>query len=91
MIANKNQLKKALNERKENIKFKTVINEVRDDRQLGILRDVGTKIQTNAFTIATQVEGRGIIDSHVWYNDIDVINNMIKFKRANIQIEIVEV
>jgi len=93
MIANKNQLKKALKERKDSIKFKTIVNEVRNDRQLGILRDVGSKIQTNAFTIATEVEGRGIIDSHVWYDEIDVIDNIIKFKEkfGNIQIEIVEV
>lgn len=93
MIANKNQLKKALKERKDNIKFKTIVNEIRNDRQLGILRNVGTKIQTNAFTIETNTEEKGLIDSWVWYDNIDVSNNIIKFKEkfGNIQIEIVEV
>lgn len=93
MIANKNQLKKALKENKEKIKFRTLINEIREDRQLGVLRNTGTKVQTNAFTIETNTLEKGIIDSWVWYNDIDVKNNIIKFKEkfGNIQIEIVEV
>ena len=56
MILNKNQLKQALKERKEHIKFKTIVNEVRDDRQLRVLRNAGTKTQTNAFTIETTTE-----------------------------------
>ena len=91
MIANKNQLKKALKERKDTIKFKTIYNYAKEGYQVGVLRNVGSKIQTNAFTIETQKDNGDIVDSWTWYDSIEVENNIITYKGNDIQIEIVEI
>ena len=91
MIANKNQLKKALKERKDSIKFMTLVNEVREDRAVGIIRNAGTKQQTNAFTIETEKEDGTIVDSYTWYDMVDIKDNIIQFKKAPITIKILEV
>lgn len=92
MINSKNALMKALREDKSKIKFKTIRNSNWPLR-VGVVRNAGTKLQTNCFTIETEKEDGKIVDSHVWLNEIDVKNNVITFKEkyGDIQIEIIEV
>lgn len=75
MINNKNQLKKALKENKENLIFLTTFNEHKPEHE-GIKRKAA-KIQSNAFTLATEKDGV-IIDSWIYLNDIEVQDNQIK-------------
>ena len=91
MINSKNELKRKLKECKDKIKFKTIENHCKEGFQVGILRDVGGKIQTNAFTIKTKKENGEIVDSWVYYEHIDVANNIITYKDVPIKIEIIEV
>lgn len=90
MINNKNQLKTKLKENKNTIKFKTLENHAKEGFQVGIIRNVGTKIQTNAFTIETMKDNGSLVDSWVYYSDIEINNNIIKYKNAPITIEIIE-
>ena len=77
MIKNRNQLKIRLKEDKESLLFETIMNRQRPEL-VGIKRKVG-KVQTNAFTLLTEKEGK-IIDSWVYYNDnVKVENNMISY------------
>ena len=89
MINSKSELKRRLKECKDKIKFKTLESYI--DFQVGVLRDAGEHIQTNAFTIKTQKSNGEIVDSWIYYEDIDVANNIISYKDANIKIEIIEV
>ena len=58
---------------------------------MGIVRNAGTEIQTNAFTIETEKENGEKVNSWTWYKDIDIKNNMIIYKNADIKIEILQV
>lgn len=91
MINSKSQLKKVLKENKESIKFKTIENHEKEGFQVGIIRDVGEIVQTNAFTIRTQKENGETVNSWVYYNDIEIDNNIISYKNFKIKIEIMEV
>jgi len=90
MIKSKNELKKILKENKNKVKFKTIENQAKIGFQVGIIREVGSKIQTNAFTIRTKKDDGNITDSWVYYNEIDVLNNIITYKSGLIKIEILE-
>lgn len=91
MINSKNELKRRLAENKDNIKFRTIVNNCRKGYQVGIVRNAGTIIQTNAFTIESCKENGEKINSWTWYKDIDIKNNMIIYKNVDIKIEILEV
>jgi len=90
MINSKNELKRKLQENKNNINFKTIENHCKEGFQVGIIRKVGTKIQTNAFTIATFSDEKWH-DSWIYYDDIEIKNNIINYKNAPIKIEIIEI
>lgn len=91
MINSKNELKRRLAENKGSIKFMTIENHCKEGFMVNIVRNVGTEIQTNAFTIETVKENGAKINSWVWYKDIDVKDNMIIYKTADIKIKILEV
>lgn len=91
MINSKNELKRRLAENKGSIKFMTIENHCKEGFMVNIVRNVGTEIQTNAFTIETVKENGAKVDSWVWYKDIDVKNNMIIYKTGDIKIKILEV
>ena len=91
MINSKNELKRKLIENKDGIKFKTIENHCKEGFQVGIVRNAGTEIQTNAFTIETEKENGEKVNSWTYYKDIDIKNNMIIYKNADIKIEILEV
>lgn len=93
MIENKNQLKKALKERKENLIFKTIMN-LHKPQLVGTIRKANI-VQTNAFTLLTTKENGEIVDSWIYYNNnIEIKNNIISFLDTNktpfIQINIIE-
>lgn len=81
MINSKNELKRKLTENKDGIKFRTIENHC----------NAGGIIQTNAFTIETYKENGEKVNSWTLYKDIDIKNNMIIYKNADIKIEILEV
>lgn len=94
MIKNKNQLKIALKERKDNLIFETIRNDVKPER-VGTQRKAN-KVQTNAFTLLTKKENGEIVDSWTYYNsNIKIENNIISYldSKGNpfIQIKILEV
>lgn len=91
MINSKNELKRRLAENKDSIKFMTIENHCKEGFMVSVIRNVGTQIQTNAFTIETVKENGAKVDSWVWYKDIDVKDNMIIYKTADIKIKILEV
>ncbi len=91
MINSKNELKRRLAENKDSIKFMTMENHCKEGFMVNIIRNAGTQIQTNAFTIETVKENGAKVDSWVWYKDIDVKDNMIIYKTADIKIKILEV
>lgn len=91
MINSKNELKRRLAENKGSIKFMTIENHCKEGFMVNIIRNAGTQIQTNAFTIETVKENGAKVDSWVWYKDIDVKNNMIIYKTGDIKIKILEV
>lgn len=88
MIANKNQLIKALKE-KRNLSFTTIRNNEKDGYMVGVKRKPGTIVQTNAFTIATQKNGE-FINSWIYLNEIEVKNGIIKYKKFDIEIAVME-
>lgn len=88
MINSKYALKRKLKENKNNIKFKTI--EHPTSFQLGIVRNAGEFIQTNAFTIET-LKDNELKNSWVYYDEIDIKNNIISYKYHNIKIEIIEI
>jgi hypothetical protein len=87
MIKTKADLKRAL-QAKRTLTFTTIKNAEKPELE-GITRTVGTVTQGNAFTLATPKNG-GIVDSWLWYNEIDVKNNIIKYKNFDIEILINE-
>lgn len=91
MINSKNELKRRLAENKGSIKFMTIENHCKEGFMVNIVRNVGTEIQTNAFTIETVKENGAKINSWVWYKDIDVKDNMIIHKSGDVKIKILEV
>ena len=88
MIKTKADLQRAL-QAKRPLTFTTIKNAEKPELE-GITRAVGTIVQGNAFTLATPKNG-GIVDSWLWYNEIDVKNNVIKYKKFDIEILINEV
>lgn len=87
MIRTKANLQRALKARKP-LTFTTIRNAEKPELE-GITRTVGTIIQGNAFTLATPKNG-GVVNSWLWYNEIDVKNNVIKYKKFDIKILINE-
>lgn len=90
MINSKADLKRKLNEDKSKLKFKTIINHCKEGYMVGIIRNAGDIIQGNAFTIETFKDDGKRVNSWTYYADIDVKNNIIKYKNADIEIEILE-
>lgn len=90
MINSKAELKRKLNENKNNLKFKTIVNHCKEGFMVGITRNAGDIIQGNAFTIETYKEDGKRVNSWTYYKDINVKNNMIIYKDVDIQIEIIE-
>lgn len=90
MINSKNELKRKLAKNKDGIKFMTIENHCKEGFMVGVVRNAGTQIQTNAFTIETIKDNGAKIDSWTWYKDIDVKNNIIIYKDAPIKIKIIE-
>lgn len=94
MIRTKADLQRAL-KAKTPLTFTTIKNAEKPEFE-GITRTVGTVVQGNAFTLATEkqngynINDKKIVDSWIWYNDIDVKNNVIKFKKFDIEIRINE-
>ena len=94
MIKSKADLQRAL-QAKRPLTFTTIKNECKPELE-GITRTVGTIVQGNAFTLATEkqngynINDKKIVDSWIWYCDIDVKNNVIKYKKFNIEILIKE-
>lgn len=94
MIKNKNQLKIALKERKDNLIFETIMN--RQKPQLVGTKRKANKVQTNAFTLLTTKENGEVVDSWIYYNDnVQVKDNIMSYLDENgkpfIQIKILEV
>lgn len=93
MIKNKNQLKIALKERKDNLIFETIMN--RQKPQLVGTKRKANKVQTNAFTLLTTKENGEVVDSWTYYNYVEVKNNIISYLDNDgnpfIQIKILEV
>ena len=58
MINSKNELKRKLAENKDGIKIMTIENHCKEGFMVNIIRNAGTEIQTNAFTIETEKENR---------------------------------
>ncbi|MGM9881479.1 MAG: hypothetical protein ACI31S_01395 [Bacilli bacterium] len=90
MINSKSELKRKLAENKDGIKFMTIENHCKEGFMVGVVRNVGTQIQTNAFTIETVKDNGAKIDSWTWYKDIDVKDNMIIYKSGDVKIKILE-
>lgn len=94
MIKTKADLQRALQAKKP-LTFTTIKNAEKPELE-GITRTVGTIVQGNAFTLATEkqngynINDKKIVDSWIWYNEIDVKNNVIKFKKFDIEIRINE-
>lgn len=65
------------------IKFLTIKNSVLPD-EVGTVRELGQTQQTNAFTIKREQKGK-MVDSYVWYDQIDVKNNHVIFKKIGIE------
>lgn len=94
MIKNKNQLKIALKERKDNLLFETIMN-LHKPELVGTKRKAN-KVQTNAFTLLTKKENGEIIDSWVYYSDtVQVKDNIMSYLdnqgKPFIQIKILEI
>lgn len=94
MVKNKNQLKIALKERKDNLLFETIRNDVKPER-IGTKRKAN-KVQTNAFTLLTTKENGEVVDSWVYYDqNIEIKNNIITYfdikGQPFIQIKILEI
>ena len=87
MIRTKADLQRALQAKKP-LTFTTVKNAEKPALE-GLTRTIGTVVQGNAFTLATPKNG-GIVDSWIWYADIEVKNNIIKYKKFDIEILINE-
>ena len=88
MVNSKNALMKILKSNKEKIQFENV----RHWRswQVGIIREVGDIVQSNAFTIKTKRDNE-YINSWVYLSDIEVKNNIITYKNnKDIEIRIIE-
>ena len=85
MIRTKADLQRALQAKKP-LTFTTVKNAEKPELE-GITRTVGTVVQGNAFTLATPKNG-GVVDSWIWYSEIDVKNDVIKYKKFDIFIYI---
>lgn len=90
MINSKNELKRKLAKDKDSIKFMTTENHCKEGFMVNVIRNAGTQIQTNAFTIETIKENGVKVDSWVWYKDIDVKDNTIIYKAGDIKIKILE-
>lgn len=94
MIKTKADLQRAL-KAKAPLTFTTIKNAEKPELE-GITRTVGTVIQGNAFTLATEkqngynINDKKIVDSWIWYSEIEVKNNIIKYKKFNIEIHINE-
>lgn len=87
MITSKKQLIEALKQQK--IKSFTTIENGCTGLFIGVERQAGDKIQTNAFTILTPTP-QGAQNSWVYLNEIEITNNIIKYKNFPIQIKINE-
>ena len=91
MIKNKNQLKKALKEKKETLLFVTLKNSNKPELE-GKERKANI-VQTNAFTLLTP-KGGELVDSWVYYKDIKVNDNIISYLDEHndpiIEIKIIE-
>jgi len=91
MINSKSKLLKRLRGDNSKIKFKTIENHCKEGFQVGIVRECGSIIQTNAFTIKTRKDDGEIVNSWCYFSDINIKNNIIEYKNAPIKIEIIEV
>lgn len=76
MIINKNQLKKALKERKENILIKRVFNMDKNNKIPEGSTATVEKVQTNAFTLKYNCLDR---ESWVYFENIEVKENYILY------------
>ena len=88
MINSKKALMEILKTNKEKIQFENIRHW--RNWQVGIIREVGDIIQTNAFTIKTKRDN-DYVNSWVYLSDIEVKNNTITYKNNDsIEIRIIE-
>lgn len=88
MIKTKADLQRALQAKKP-FTFTTIKNECKKELE-GTTRTVGEIVQGNAFTIKTEKRPGEFVNSWIWYADIEVRNNIIKYKKFDIEIRINE-
>jgi len=87
MINSKKALYEAL-KRGEPLTFTTTRNGAKVGHMVGVERTVGSILQTNAFTVKTPKGNGEFVNSWMYFADIDVNNNMITFKNADIEVKI---
>jgi len=85
MVKSKYDMIKKLKNDINSISFKTVVNDERVDNNIGIERKCN-HIQSNSLTLLNP-DGK---KPWIYFDDIDVNNNILKFKNFNIIIELIE-
>lgn len=90
-INSMNELKKELKNNRDNVFFKTIVNEsyphkVGENRQVG---DSGT-VQSNAFTLLTD-RGDKIVNSWLYFNDYTLKNGLLEVKDTSFGMVKIEV
>ena len=85
MIKSKYDLIKKLKKNVDCVVFKTIINDEMEDYNIGIERKCN-HIQSNALTL-NNPDGK---KSWIYFDDIDIKDNLLKFKNFNIIIELKE-
>lgn len=90
-INSMNELKKELKNNRDNVYFKTIVNDtwlkqVGKTRQVG---DTGT-VQSNAFTLSTD-RGDIVVDSWLYFNDYTLKNGVLEAKDTSFGMVKIEV